>query len=534
MKRYVIVLVLVLLAACATRTPVSPAVPDLILHSGRIFTADRDRLWVEALAIRGDRIVANGSSEAVGRLAGASTRLMDLGGRVVIPGINDAHLHQPDLFPSQTVDLTAAGSFREVAGRLAAMRDGAGWIRAELPMPLYDDPEANRATLDAAVPSRPVILTLLGDHAALLNSAALREWSISDNTPDPPAGWYGRDAAGRLNGWLYEYALWKKMRDAQRVHSDEEFITLLEAFAREAARYGITSVQNMSLPLQADRSVAVLQRTEPTIRWRVIRIQTGEIATLAPAKPAPPSQRVRASGIKYILDGTPLERGSAVREPYADRPGHSGRMNFTPSEIDRMLEQSRRSGEPLLLHAVGDRAVAEVLGAIRRNGGAGVWAPMRLRIEHGDLLAPDLLDAVKELGVVIVQNPSHFMLPVLAVRYGKERQRWSEPMQTLLERGIPLAIGSDGPINPYLNIMFAAINAINPAEALTREQAVEAYTRGAAYAEFAEREKGTLAPDMLADLAVLSQDIFTVPLQQLPATESVLTMVGGKIIYERK
>lgn len=533
MKRAFAVLLIALLGGCVTsRDTVMPA--DLVLVNAKIFTADPARPWADALAVRGERVSLVGSTAEVRRLTGPDTRVIDLAGRVVIPGINDAHVHQPEIFPSQAVDPSSARSFRDVAARLAAVPEGTGWVSGELPLAFLDDPEATRINLDEALPARPLILTIFGGHAALLNSAALREWSIGDSDKDPTGGWYGRDAAGRLNGWLYEYALWKKKRDAQGVQPDEVFVATLEAFSAEAARYGITTVQNMSLPLTAQRSVDLLQQTRPTIRWRVILTETGEIARLSPAAAAPPSKRIRVSGVKYILDGTPLERGAALREPYADRPQHSGRMNFTSAQIDRMMEESRRSGEQLLVHVVGDRAVAEVLEGMRRNGGIPAWWPMRLRFEHGDMIAPDQLDSVKELGVVVVQNPAHFMLPDnLARRHGPDRHRWSQPFRTLLERGIPVAIGSDGPLNPYLNIMFAVMHPTNPAEALTREQAVEAYTRGSAYAEFAEREKGTLAPGMLADLAVLSQDIFTVPLEQLPVTESVMTLVGGRIIYQR-
>ena len=527
------------LASCRTATS-SPETPvSLVVVNGKVFTADPARPWAEALAITGDRISAVGTTAEVRKLAGPSTRVVDLGGRTVIPGINDAHVHEPDLFRATRVDLAGARTFREVATRLAvaAAESETGWLRGEVDFEatVVDDPAATRDGLDRVVSDQPAMLVLAASHAALLNSAALREWSISDSEPDPPAGWYGRDERGRVNGWLYEHAVWKKLRDAQRVRPDEEFAAALDAFSREAARLGITTAQNMSIPLLASRGVAVLEKSAPTIRWRMIRLQMGEVAALTPAAGnVGPDQRIRASGIKYILDGTPIERGAAFREPYADEKGHSGWMNFTRAQIAKMIGESVKAGEPLLLHVVGDRAVSEALEELRAAGGSAARRPIRVRFEHADAISPDLLDEVKQQGVIVVQNPSHFTLAGLVEARLGERRRWYMPMRSLLERGIPVALGSDGPLNPYLNILFAVTHPVNPAEALTREQAVTAYTRGAAYAEDAETQKGTLAPGMLADLAVLSQDVFTVPPEQLPATESVLTIVGGRVIHERR
>jgi predicted amidohydrolase YtcJ len=164
-----------------------------------------------------------------------------------------------------------------------------------------------------------------------------------------------------------------------------------------------------------------------------------------------------------------------------------------------------------------------------------VWRARRVRIEHGDWVAGELLPVARRLGVVIVQNPLHFVLPpgMIEARFGR-RPPSLQAARAIVAAGIPLAFGSDGPPNPYLGIMFATTHPANPSQRLTREQAVTAYTRGSAYAEFAEREKGTLAPGMLADLVVLSQDIFTVPAPRLPATTSVLTLLGGRIVHDAK
>jgi predicted amidohydrolase YtcJ len=166
------------------------------------------------------------------------------------------------------------------------------------------------------------------------------------------------------------------------------------------------------------------------------------------------------------------------------------------------------------------------------TGGRAAWATRRVRFEHADSLMPDLIPRAKAVGVIAVQNPTHLGLNLR--QWGPERAPRNQPMRALLDAGIPLAIGSDGPNNPYLNIMLAATYRGKPTDALTREQAVTAYTSTAAYAEFAEKDKGTLEPGKLADLVVLSQDVFHVPAQDLPKTVSVLTMVGGRVVYDAK
>jgi hypothetical protein len=194
-----------------------------------------------------------------------------------------------------------------------------------------------------------------------------------------------------------------------------------------------------------------------------------------------------------------------------------------------------QNDDQLLVHIVGDRTMEKFLDAMDATGGKKVWQGRRVRIEHGDGIMPDLVSRVKELGLVVVQNPTHLALRELFLkRYGIERADQFQPLRSLINAGIPLAIGSDGPNNPYLNIMLASVYPGKPQQAITREQAVTAYTLTSAYAEFAEKEKGSLEPGKLADLTVLSQDIFRVPPPELPKTESVLTMVGGKIVYDAK
>jgi len=222
-----------------------------------------------------------------------------------------------------------------------------------------------------------------------------------------------------------------------------------------------------------------------------------------------------------------------IREPYADRPSTRGRQNFSNEEIRAFLQRAMAAREQPLFHAVGDAAIGAVLDALETTGGEQ-WQPLRPRIEHGDMLdAPDFARA-RRLSVTIVQNPSHFMIaPVMHARLGAARVQRMDRIKDLVAAGVPFALGSDGPLNPFLNIMFATINATSPSQALTVEQALTAYTAGSARAEFAEKEKGMLQPGMLADMALLSQDIFKTPPPELPKTVSLLTVVNGRIALDR-
>jgi predicted amidohydrolase YtcJ len=246
------------------------------------------------------------------------------------------------------------------------------------------------------------------------------------------------------------------------------------------------------------------------------------------------SALVTISGTKWILDGTPVERLMYLREPYADVPSTRGRPNFPESDLRAFLQRALEAREQPMVHAVGDGAIGAVLDALEATGGER-WRPLRPRIEHGDMFQRTDFERAKRMGVTIVQNPSHFMVPqYLTPRLGPERVKRTFIVKSIVEAGVPFALGSDGPMNPYLNIMFATVNAVNPAEALTVEQALRAYSAGSAWAEFAETEKGMVKTGMLADVALLSRDIFKVPPTALPGTVSVLTIVNGRVVHETR
>jgi predicted amidohydrolase YtcJ len=526
--------------------------PDLILYQGKIFTADWPRRWSEALAVRAERITAIGSSQDVLALAGPTTRKINLGGRTVIPGINDAHLHQGSN-PATAVFLEFKGrpndangwealSWVVVVSALAEAVHRApkgGTISGVIGANILDEPSATRFELDKVAPDHRVILYTWTGHDAILNTTATRALGLAEDEPDILGGFiYRLPGKQTITGRLGEQALWRVLRRIEEGIPLERTVSDLRAFAAEAAQFGITSIQVMSA-LTPEHYLVRLKAADLPIRVRQMRFlitdANGRKWREGADLPVHPTPRVTISGSKWVLDGTPIERRALQRTPYCDRPGWSGRMNFPEGEIRNILREIVPGRDQLLLHVVGDKTTEIVLKLMEETDAEAHWKGRRVRFEHGDGLSPDLIPRAAKLGIIVVQNPIHNDLRKLSInRLGEERLKQLAPMRSLLQAGIPLAFGSDGPMNPYLGVMFATIHPVNPAEALTREEAVEAYTRGSAYAELAEADKGILAPGKLADLAVLSQDIFTVPVGDLPKTRSVLTLVGGRIIYDGK
>jgi predicted amidohydrolase YtcJ len=518
--------------------------PDLILFNGKIFTSSASQPYAEALAIRGDRIVAVGTSKEVVGLAGRTTRSIDLGRRTVIPGINDAHMHLGvDLshydLPRKSNDPTLQEMTDALTTAASKVAKGT-WIEGVFGPTILDDPHATKAVLDLLAPDDFVVLSDWTGHASLLNTPAMRKLSIRDDEPDPEGGMFVRNPAdGKLTGVSLEYAQFRITRRYVGLVNDDEAGSQLSSSFSDAARLGITTLQDMASDISADRCATLFQRLPPPIRVRVMWFgltdEHGRATSEGRASNLHPSPLVTVTGTKWVLDGTPIEHSAAMRQPYADRPSTSGELDFSEKEMESMLRESLQSNDQLMVHVVGDRTVETFLNAMEATGGEKVWAQRRVRLEHGDGLMPDLVPRAKRLGVIVVQNPTHFTLGELFVkRFGEKRSQMLLPVRSLLEAGIPVALSSDGPLNPFLNIMLAANHPGNPKEAITREQAIIAYTLTSAYAEFAEKDKGSLEPGKLADLAVLSQDIIKVSAGDLPKTESLLTMVGGKVVYDAK
>jgi predicted amidohydrolase YtcJ len=525
---------------CGSLPLAAQAHPNLILVNGKIFTSDIRSLRAEAIAISGERIVAVGASSKIRQLAGRNTRIVDLKGRTVIPGINDAHFHfapKPAGIDLQfnTMEPSWDSVVSELRSKIRTASKGE-WVFGVIGGDAMADARAAREDIDRLAPDNPVELETYYGHGQILNSRAIALLNISENEPDPLGGRFEPDKSGRMNGRVWEYAQWRIARTFSEMVSDQQAIEMLREMAGQASAFGITSMQIMPT-MRIERFVKLVQSADLPIRVRAIPFSLtttrgrdlSEIDALGKIRPA---VRTNASGIKWILDGTPFEHGAALRQPYNDRPGFSGRLEFPETEVPKMVKEALARKQQLLIHAAGNRPIEGLFDAMKRERGRD-WKPLRWRIEHGDALTADFFAEAKRLGVVVVQNPTHLSLVgMLYSRYGRQTNFFQ--LRSLIDAGIPLALGSDGPMNPYLNIMLASINPVRPTESITREQAVRAYTSGSAYAEFADADKGTLVKGKVADISVLSDDIFTMPPAEMPKTRSILTILGGKVVHDEK
>jgi predicted amidohydrolase YtcJ len=518
--------------------------PDLVLLNGKIFTSDAAHPYVQALAIRGERISATGDSAKILALVGPNTKLIDLGGRTVIAGINDAHNHL-GIAPANHVDLDLASpdpAWPEMKAAITAavLKGPKGtFINGTIAWKIFRDLAVDRNALDQLAPDNPVILQTMTNHAWIMNSAALAQAGILEDQPDPLGGRFERSPDGKLTGVVREYAVFDVERTFADQTSEADALAELRQTFSEAVKWGITTIQDMSNDMPPERCVALLEKVPTPIRVRVMRMPgtTPAGRDTKEGRPAPHSSNplIAVSGTKWMLDGAPVEGTFAARDDAStvgDFVLHE-QLTFPKDQLAVMLQETLHDQDQLLVHVSSYPPAAAMVEAMQSAGGKPTWAKRRLRFEHGDGLTPDLIPQVKELGIVVVQNPSHLAVENLKPDlHGIFENLKVQPLRSLLAAGIPVALGSDGPANPYLNIMFATLDPNRPSEAITREQAVIAYTLTSAYAEFAEKDKGSLEQGKLADLAVLSQDIFTVDASNLPKTKSLLTIVGGKIVYD--
>jgi predicted amidohydrolase YtcJ len=533
--------------ACGGGQRSAPLEADLVLFNGDIYTGNHEQPRAQAIAIRGDAVVAIGTNQQLARVS--ATRRLDVGGRLVIPGINDAHVHEPSVI-TQAIELP--GEFDTLTmpellatiGRATHAHPPGTWLRAELSRALIDEPTLTREVLDVVAPEHPVWIDNFAGHALVFNTAALHAAGIDPAAPPPAGGFIGRHDDGANDGWRFEYARYAAMRSFGAKVPDADVVAAIRDFEQRAAELGITSVQTFPTQLEPARLDKLLRASPRTLRWHVMRLPVGEVITPPPVPAVDRTQLVTFYGTKYFLDGTPIERGAALRDPYSDHPPHTdsdrrdararavfGHVDWDAPAIGDMLSRARASHDPLHIHVAGDFQIATLLGEMSRLGGD--WTAERIVIEHGDGIAAADIARLYAMGVVVVQNPSHSMTAELnRLRLGGRASHWM-PMRSLLEAEVPFALGSDGPLNPYLNILFATQHPTNPREALTREQALVAYTHGAAYGERTEAFKGRLVPGAVADIAVLSHDIFKVSRGELPKTRSVLTIVGGRVVYDK-
>jgi hypothetical protein len=523
-----------------------------------VYTVHAAQPAAEAVAVRGDRIVLVGSSEAALEMRGAETRVIDAQGATLVPGLQDAHGHFTGLGASlQILPLRGTTSYEQIVERVRARAattrpgqwiQGRGWDQND--WQATDWPH-HRALTDAS-PGNPVYLARVDGHAALVNEAALDAAGISRDTEDPPGGRIIRDAEGHPTGVLIDAAqrlvasMIPEVTDAQL----EEQILLADA---EALRLGLTMVHDAGA---TPRTVEAYKRLidAGTLKTRLYVMLRGPLSMLEPEFRKGPliaygGNRLAVRAIKIGADGALGSRGAALLEPYSDEPGTSGFMTTPPDEIYALTAAASRAGFQTSIHAIGDRAnrvVMDVFERVQRDVPGS--RELRMRNEHAQILDAEEIPRFATLNVIASIQPTHATsdMPWAPARIGLERiQEGAYAWRRLLASGVVLAGGSDFPVeepNPMLGF-YAAVTRQDPAgrpsggwtpdQRLTREETLRSFTWGASYAAHAEKDLGSLETGKLADMVLLDRDVTTVEAKQILATEAIATIIGGEVVYEK-
>jgi predicted amidohydrolase YtcJ len=559
-----------------------PTEPDAIYLGGKVYRgsganinieistkAGRDELVKQmtaamnptALAVREGRIIAVGSDQQIRKLKGKRTSVIDLQGAFVMPGFNDAHTHlSSGGFEKLNVNLTGTKSLEEMKQRIAEGAKttptgewitGRGWDHTKWAVQKLP----SRQDLDEVTGDHPAIFTRVDGHISVVNSAALKAAGISGETAAPEGGTIDKDERGEPTGVLRETA-----DDVVRAKipppTPSQRRRAIELALADAAQWGVTSAQDNSD--WADFLVYEDLQREGKLTLRITE-------WLPFRAPAATLQQHRAQHnakdpllhtglLKGVMDGTLGSRTAAMLQPFSDDPKNTGLPQYSQDELNKMAAERVLAGFQLGFHAIGDAAAEMALQAFayaqneyRRTSGAGrgeVQKDFRNRIEHAQVLAPGHYERMKELGVIASMQPNHLLTDMnwAESRIGPERAKLSYPWRSMLKHGVPLAFGTDYPVEPITPFrgVYAAITRKNeagtaeyvPEEKLTIQEAIAAYTGGSAYAEFAENEKGVLSPGMLADFVVLDRDITKIAPEEILKTRVLRTVVGGRTVYE--
>lgn len=496
--------------------------PDLVLRGGQIVTGDPSSPMVEALAIRDGRIIALGTDAEIATRVGQGTRVIRLDGRTVIAGINDAHDHIGDTpFGTEAVIATPPMADPPLADVVDAVRRAAssapegGWVRAVVGQSVMQAAPGSILAVAEAGGDHPVLLSAWWGHGVIVTPLGLKALQIDGNIINAIGGVYERDEAGYLTGKLEEYAGWAALEYLHSQAGAAATNDALQAYGSRRLREGVTSVQIMAGYQEPDRFLSALDAAALPLRLRVVAFPLpdthGDGTQLWAELPFRSKNRVTVSGVKWILDGTPIEQLAFMTSPYPGRPDWYGRPNFSEDHLRTQLSAALNGGEQILLHVVGDAMAEQVLTVMEDMAPPERWAPLRVRFEHGNGLTGARIARAKRLGIVIAQP------------------RPTSPIRAWTEAGISVAYGSDMGFPPFA--AFAQMtNPTNP-NSVSREVGLAILTKWPAFAEFAEERKGILAPGMVADLVVLSQNPLTTAQDRLPATHSIMTIVNGEIVH---
>jgi len=527
---------------------------DLILRHGVFYPVAPPGRMEGSLAVRGGRIVYLGDDAGAEKLRGPQTRMIDLAGRAVTPGLIDAHSHFRGLGEAlQEVDLTGAATFDEVVKRVrdaagrapaGAWIRGRGWDQNRWPDKRFPTHEA----LSAAVPDHPVWLTRVDGHASLVNARAMEILKLDAATRDPSGGRFLRDAAGRPTGVMVDNAKGEMERRLPEP-TVEDRKRALRLAARHCVELGLTAVTDMGIGDADYRAYDELRRAgELPLRAAVFLGDDQALLSrwFQRGPEIDPQARLTVRGVKLYSDGALGSRGAALIEPYSDDPNNLGLLVSTGAHLEDVARRALSAGFQVAVHAIGDRGGLVALDALEKALG-GPRPEARFRLEHSQVLRVQDIHRMARLGIIASMQPTHATsdMPWAGDRLGQARLAGAYAWRKVLDAGGRLALGSDFPVesaDPRLGL-YAAVTRQDlqgnppggwlPGERLTREEALRGFTLDAAWSLFLDQEVGSLAVGKRADLVVFGRDPMTVPELEIPQAAVDYTVVEGRVVYQR-
>jgi len=570
-------ILLLAVASCVSAQSAAPSAQkpkaDLIFTHGNIYTGVVDAAAslgaskrAEALAVLGDRILAVGARDQVMKLKGPETKIVDLDGRFVMPGFNDAHMHLASAgLEKMNVDLVGAKTLDEFRERLRAKVEaagpaewviGRGWDETLWPVKVLP----TRWDLDEVSDKHPVYLERIDGHIGVANTRALQLASITVASRDPEGGRIDRDDAGTPNGILRETAR-EAMHAVIPKPTHDKRRQAIEMALADLASHGITSAQDNSQWEDFQVYEELEHEGKLTARiseWLPFDDSIADLNRKRSSHPA--SDNILHTGmLKGFMDGSLGSKTAALLEPYSDDPKNTGLPQYEAAKLNAMTKERVLAGYQIGFHAIGDKGVQLALDAfaeaekaaketkVKAADGGNVNVnnnDYRLRIEHAQVTTAQQILRFKDLKVIASMQPSHLLTDMnwAESRLGPKRAEHSYAWAEFLRRGVVLAFGTDYPVEPVTPFrgLYSAVTRMSedgkksyyPAQKLNIEQAIAAYTAGAAFAEFAEKQKGKLEAGMLADFVVLDQDITAALPPKIPDTKVLRTVVGGKTVYD--
>lgn len=531
---------------------------SLAVVNARVWTGDARRPWADAIAVRGERIAAVGSSAEIRKLAGRA-EVIDAQGQMVVPGFIDAHVHFLDGgFRLSSVQLRDARTPEEFVRRIkafaATVPEGTWITGGDWDHELWGGTLPTAAWVDSVTPNHPVWVNRLDGHMSLANTAAMRAAGVTRATADVAGGTIVRNSAGDPTGIFKDNATGVIDRVVPDATPEREDAALDSAMTYVAAQ-GVTSVHNVgsiNARLGSWNDIAVFDRARKAGRLRTriytaVPIDTWERLRDTVAARGRGDQWLRIGALKGFVDGSLGSHTAAMKAPFTDAPNDSGFFVNTPEDLQRWISGADKTGLHLLVHAIGDRAIDTLLTIFDRVSRENGPRDRRFRIEHAQHLDPGDLPRFKQLGVIASMQPYHAIDDGRWAErvIGPDRSRYTYAFRSLLDAGATLAFGSDWFVAPPtpLEGIYAAVTRRTlddrnpggwvPEQKITVEEALRAYTYGSAYAEFAEGEKGTLKAGMLADFVLLDRDLTRIAPESIRDARVVRTVVGGRTVYQQ-